>query len=1130
MTGYRWKYHSLDPRYADEFESALDAYLKSLPLTQLLLDLRGETISERPGFTRSPDLPEVQVFHPSAIRGDMDEGSPARLLPSVFVSYHHGRDADARERFERENGSVVRSSSIYPGEISRGPEVRREIRKRIAGCDFVVVLIGRDTYSRRWVDWEVRAALTCSRDRRPVPVLGILLPEMQELGSVLADRLTVNSAESATAIRARSDQLSRDLMAAYGTTIPPRLLDNLLSGYAAMVSWPSSPDSLHSALTDSAGRSSPVNGRRLVARNADVSADDEPIAPPEQLERSTPKVFGRPLNADTIVDPDNSTPGEGSESEGISEGQGYGSAVRSGRSPESQSITVSVPRDLSTEQSAAWLVRALQHHGPTIILNSVGNEPDNAVLETITMLRRHSHILAPLDCDTSMAATLLTRIKGDRGLTALTDHLAQLIQGPHLIALRPLPDIPQSGLLQVLSSGEPGIVAIAADQLGRWLASLMWDGTLQIWDSATGAIRHISSLARESDRHRRRTLVADPRGNWLASGGSGSSVDIWDPLTGARIHSFSASGCVVAIATDEKGAWLAAADSIGVIQVWSMPTGSAHVRLGLAYATYVSALVIDPEGRWLAAGGGNSVRVWDIPTGHLLHEFDSPGFIHALAVDPHGAWLCSAGHGATVRIWPMPDGEPIRNLTNRARVGRKETRCLAVDPGGRWIATGGREAAVRTWSTITGTPELVLTGHRGNLLEGVQALTVAADGSWLASAGADRTIRVWATSNGVQRHCFTSHTDDINALATDRSSRRLISGSSDGSVRIWDPTTEPQPSLHDSGGSITALTADRSGSWYAFAGRDTGRITICHRVDAAQHDFPTSYVHHESNFVTALASDPNGTWLASAGKDGTVRIWDPRKGIERYFLVGRGHDVEKEVATRLTAAPNGRWLACSDNGPQIRIWSPILGERLNTLSNISAVKDVVIDPSGTWLASACADGAIRLWNPEASRPHRVLAGHRSSARALAVDPSGEYLVSCGDDATVRIWDLEDSSESVLHLSESAERLEMCPRGSLFAAADSRGTVRICDPRKGAERCTFDEPGVAGMAFDPTGRYLATVASDATIRIWLSSTGAPVTSLRVGGALRFVNWTPHQILVGGACGAYVFALRESGSGR
>ncbi|MGV9662778.1 WD40 repeat domain-containing protein [Nocardia niigatensis] len=795
-----------------------------------------------------------------------------------------------------------------------------------------------------------------------------------------------------------------------------------------------------------------------------------------------------------------------------------------------ESLPILLPPDLGTAEGVTRLVHLLQSVGPNELLKAFESQSDLRTLDKIAALRRHVDVLEPLDSDNSMVATILMRIAGVAALTDLADHLRTMLHGPHLVAVVPVPDLPQDGLVQVLSNNASGEPAIAVDPAGRWLASLTDNGTIRIWKTATGVMRCVLSSPDKTENHRGQMLAVDQEGNWLAAAGSGASVEIWDPFTGNRIQALSdLDGRITALATDSKSAWLAASNSSGRVQVWSMPSGSPHVQTNLEGAC---ALVIDPAGRWLAAGGSNKVRVWSMRTGDLVHEFDAPGwYVNALIVDPQGKWLCCAGDRATVRIWPIPGGEPVRNLTNRARVVGKEVRCLAVDPKGQWLATGGSEGAVRLWSAVAGTLEQVFLGHRRYGLDGIFALAAAADGTWLASAGADGAVSVWSISDGTQRSCLTGHTQDIKTLAADRSSRLLVSGSLDGTLRIWDPTARSKPKLDDRAGChpITAFAADPAGSWYAFGRRRSGYITICdghtgeQRVTAEFHD--PDYQRP----VTALQSDPYGRWLASAGQDGTVRIWDPRTGAEQYRLAGRGHNHYKEVSTGLVCAPNGQWLACFDSGTRIRIWSPITGERLNTLSNVNGVNDVVVDPSGTWLASAGADGVIRLWHPESSRPHQALTGHRGAVHSIAMDPFGTYLVSCGDDATIRIWDLEDGSESTLHLPKSVEHIAVGPRGSMFATADCDGTIRIWNPHQRSEQCVFSAHGAAsaGLTFDPTGRYVASVAADATIRIWLSSTGASVASLRVGGALSCVNWTADRILVGGDHGAYVFALRDAG---
>jgi hypothetical protein len=87
----------------------------------------------------------------------------------VFISHHHGDDAKVDQLTDllKRGGSDVRNSSVRmkPANQRRFDEgrvkdetIRRLLRMKISWASTVVVLIGQETHSRPWVNWEIEQA------------------------------------------------------------------------------------------------------------------------------------------------------------------------------------------------------------------------------------------------------------------------------------------------------------------------------------------------------------------------------------------------------------------------------------------------------------------------------------------------------------------------------------------------------------------------------------------------------------------------------------------------------------------------------------------------------------------------------------------------------------------------------------------------------------------------------------------------------------------------------------------------------------------------------------------------------------------------------------------------------------
>jgi WD40 repeat protein len=384
-----------------------------------------------------------------------------------------------------------------------------------------------------------------------------------------------------------------------------------------------------------------------------------------------------------------------------------------------------------------WVGPRLQASGPAGPYADLALIGTPAAQRLAQVLGRAGHLLAPTDPSHSVIDILYSRVSQDPSWSAEARTLLASRKLPRLINKWPLPDLPGQALRRTLGGHADAVLAVAIAPDGTWLASAGADGSVRIWDPATGRQRAV--LAGHTGPV---TAVAiAPDGTWLASGGDDGSVRIWDPATGQQRAALR-----------------------------------RHTRA-------VEAVAIAPDGTWLAsAGKGGSVRIWDRATGQQRAAlFDRHNWLEAVAIAPDGTWLASGGDDGAVRIWDRATGRQRVALDGHTGT----VLAVAIAPDGTWLAAGGGDLSVRIWDLTTGRQRAPLEGHTGTVL----AVAIAPDGTWLASADYDGSVRIWDRATGRQRVALDGHTRAVRAVAIAPDGTWLASADYDGSVRIWDPAT-----------------------------------------------------------------------------------------------------------------------------------------------------------------------------------------------------------------------------------------------------------------------------------------------------------------------------------------------------
>ena len=181
------------------------------------------------------------------------------------------------------------------------------------------------------------------------------------------------------------------------------------------------------------------------------------------------------------------------------------------------------------------------------------------------------------------------------------------------------------------------------------------------------------------------------------------------------------------------------------IHVCGADSGQPQLTLG-GNPNMVGQVAFSPDGRLLASTSYQSLRIWDLATGHVLQEF-RPGELKSgtddfLFFNQAGNLLATAG-SQTIQLWDVPDrrysaffqGHTLMRLTG-----------LAISPDGTRLASGGvRE--IKLWETSSGQEILNLPLPAADpnqpLLVRLGSLAWTADGTRLRAALTDASVIEW---------------------------------------------------------------------------------------------------------------------------------------------------------------------------------------------------------------------------------------------------------------------------------------------------------------------------------------------------------------------------------------------------
>ncbi|MEO6787745.1 MAG: c-type cytochrome domain-containing protein [Chthoniobacteraceae bacterium] len=293
---------------------------------------------------------------------------------------------------------------------------------------------------------------------------------------------------------------------------------------------------------------------------------------------------------------------------------------------------------------------------------------------------------------------------------------------------------------QTLAKGGAKPVAVAFSADAQKVAALLDDGKLNVWAVASGI-----PIGEIGDTPAATTA--------LASGGEGS-------FTATKTVTFAT----------------------GTAPHWVLE----RVLSGDAFADRVNAVRFSPDGKTIAAGGGEPSRsgdisLWDVATGKLVKSWPERHSDAVLCLDfsPDGKLLASGGADKIARVTDIATGKQVQLFEGHTH----HVMGVAFRADGRVLASAGGDGVVLVWDMILGERKKKIVGWDKE----VTSLQFIGATSQIVTSAGDNIIRI-VNDDGTQVRSMDKLPDFMQSAASTASASVVIGGGEDSEFRVWDGT------------------------------------------------------------------------------------------------------------------------------------------------------------------------------------------------------------------------------------------------------------------------------------------------------------------------------------------------------
>jgi len=391
------------------------------------------------------------------------------------------------------------------------------------------------------------------------------------------------------------------------------------------------------------------------------------------------------------------------------------------------------------------------------------------------------------------------------------------------------------------------------------------------------------------------------------------------------------------------------------------------------------------------------------------------------------------------------------------------------------------------------------------LLWQARSLELAPDGA----ADLRQVIRAnwgaWRSQLNLLRMTYV-HKGAVTAVAFSPDAQKVLTGSADGTARLWDFAGNPIGAALEHQGPIrvarfspdgkTVLTAsdDRTARlWDAATGKPIGTpMTSGFEVRIARFSPDGTRVLTACDVATnELVGTING--IPTYKRRGSVHLWDAATGAPTGAVITLDVTLNDTPGSDVLFSPDGKTVLTA-SFLDVRLWDAATGKqslviqprRPNPRMGLAGPSAVAFSPDGKRLAIACKEGFAQLFDAATGQTVGEPMQHKSRVEVVRFDRRGEFLLTGTLDGMAVLWNAaSQSAKAPFHHQGKVGVVEFSPNGQLAVSGSADNSARLWDTIAGRAigQPLMHTGAVDTVALNADNRFVLTGGADGLAHLW-----------------------------------------------